>query len=68
MGCEDSKILKFSQHQKSNEAPFIIFAGFECLIEKTDGSKNNSEVHSQQKLVNIFHQVFQCLQCRHAKA
>ena len=49
MGCENTKILKFSQHQKSNEAPFIIFAGFECLIEKIDGSKNNSEVHSQQK-------------------
>ena len=42
-------MLKFNQHQESDRAPFIIYADLECLIEKIDGSKNNSEIYSQQK-------------------
>ena len=40
---EDTKILEFHQYKKSNNAPFVIHADFECLIEKIDGCKNNPE-------------------------
>ena len=40
---EDTKILQFNQLHKSDKAPFIIYADFECLIEKIDGCKNNPE-------------------------
>ena len=43
MPSYDSKILEFNQYQKSDEAPFIIYADFECIIEKNDRCKNNSE-------------------------
>ena len=33
----DTKILEFNQYQKSDEAPFIIYADLECIIEKIDG-------------------------------
>ena len=34
----------FSEDTKTfNKAPFIIYADLECLIEKIDGCKNNSE-------------------------
>ena len=41
MPSEDTKILEFNQYQKSDKAPFIIYADLECLIEKIDGCKNN---------------------------
>ena len=41
MFSEENKILKFNQFQKSNEAPFLIYADLECIIEKIDGCKNN---------------------------
>ena len=40
---EDTKILKFNHYQKSDKAPFIIYADLECMIEKTDGYKNHPE-------------------------
>ena len=40
---EDTKILEINQCQKSNKAPFIIYANLEYLIEKIDGCKNNSD-------------------------
>ena len=43
MTSEDTKILEFNQYQKSDKAPFIIYADLECLIEKIDGRKNNPE-------------------------
>ena len=43
MPCEDTKILEFSQYQKSDKAPFIIYADLEYLIEKIDACKNNPE-------------------------
>ena len=46
---EDTKILEFNQYQKSDKAPFIIYADLECIIEKIDGCKNNPEIHTQQK-------------------
>ena len=41
MPSEDTKLLKFNQYQKSDKAPVTIYADLECLIEKTDGCKNN---------------------------
>ena len=49
MHSEDTKILEFNQHQKSDKAPFIIYADAECLIEEIDRCKNNTENHLQQK-------------------
>ena len=49
---EDTKILEFNQYQKSDKAPFIIYADLECIIlmEKIDGEidgfKNNPESSS----------------------
>ena len=43
MRSKDTKILEFNQYQKSVKAPFIIYADFECLIEKIDGCKSNPE-------------------------
>ena len=40
---EDTKISEFNQYQKSDNAPFIIYGDLECLIEKTDRYKNNSD-------------------------
>ena len=46
---EDTKILIFNQYQKSDKVLFIIYADRECIIEKTDGCKNNSEISSTTK-------------------
>ena len=40
---ENTKILEFNQYQKSDKASFVSYADLECLIEKTDGCKNNPE-------------------------
>ena len=50
MPSEDTKILEFNQYQKSDKAPFIIYAGLECIIEKTDGCKNSPENSSSTKV------------------
>ena len=34
MPSEDTKILEINQCQKSDKAPFIIYADLECIIEK----------------------------------
>ena len=33
MSFEDTKILGFNQYEKSDKAPFIIYADLECLME-----------------------------------
>ena len=33
---QDSKILEFNQYQKSDKAPFIIYADLENIIEEND--------------------------------
>ena len=43
MPLEDTKILQFDQHQKSDKAPFHIYVDLECRIKKIDGCKNNPE-------------------------
>ena len=50
MASEDAKILEFNQYNKSDKAPFIIYADIELLIEKIDGGKNNSESSSTTKV------------------
>ena len=50
MPSENTKILEFNQYQKSVQAPFIIYADLECIIEKTDGCKNNPENSSTAKV------------------
>ena len=59
MSSEHNKVLEFNQHQKSDKAPFTNYADLKCIIEKIDGCM---KIHLQKKCVNIFHQVFQCLQ------
>ena len=68
MLSEDTKILAFSQYQKPDKAPFIIYADLECIIEKTDGYKIILKIHPQQKQAGILYQVFQCLQYLNAEA
>ena len=50
MPFKNTKILEFNQYQKSDEAPFITYADLECIIEKTDGCKNNPENSSSTKV------------------
>ena len=38
---EDTKMSGFNQHHKSDKAPFTIYVDLECLVESTDGCKNN---------------------------
>ena len=47
MSFKNINILVFNQNQKFDEAPFIIYAGLECIIEKIDGCKNNPENSSR---------------------
>ena len=67
MHSEETKTLGFNQYQKSDNAPFIIYSDLECLKEKTDRCKNNSEKSFTAKLGEHIYQVFQCLQYRHLK-
>ena len=50
MPSEDTKILEFNQYQKSDKAPFIIYADLECVIEEIDACKYNHENSSASKV------------------
>ena len=50
MPFEDTEILEFNQYQKSDTAPFIIYADVECIIEMIDGCKNNPKNASPTKV------------------
>ena len=50
MPSEDTKILEFNRYGKSDQAPFIIYADLECLIEKIDGCRNSPENSSKTKV------------------
>ena len=50
MSSEHTKILEYNQYQKSDKAPFIIYADLECITEKVDGCKNNPENLSTTKV------------------
>ena len=49
MISKNTKILEFNQYKKSKKAPFI-YADLECLIEKIEVSKDNSENSSTAKV------------------
>ena len=49
MSSEDTKILEFNQHKKSDKTPFTIYADLECIIEKIAGCKKTQKIHLQQK-------------------
>ena len=67
MLSEDTKILEFNQHNKSDKAPFIIYADLECFIEKIDRCKNNPENFSTTKLGEHIPSAisFKCIQYKH---
>ena len=50
MPSEDTKILEFNQYQKSDKAPFIIYADLECIKEKIVGCKKHPENSSTTKI------------------
>ena len=50
MPCEHTKILKFNQDQKSDKAPFIIYADLQCVLKKINGYKNNPKNSSKTKV------------------
>ena len=66
MPSEDTKILEFNQYQKSDKAPFIIYADLECIIERTDKCKNNPQNSSTTKVskYTLCQWYFQYLQYR----
>ena len=43
MPSEDTKKLEFNQNQKSDKAPYTIYADLECKTEKTDERKSDLE-------------------------
>ena len=43
---EYNKILKYNKGDKSMRDPFVIYAGLECLLEKTNTCHNNPEKSS----------------------
>ena len=50
MLSENNKLLELKQSQKSDKAPFIIYADLEYIIEKIDACKNNPEKLSATKV------------------
>ena len=50
MRSKYTKILEFNQYQKPDKAPFIIYADLECIIQKIDARKNNTEYSSTNKV------------------
>ena len=47
---EDNKILKYNPGKKSMEAPFIIYADLESVVEKINTCHNNPEKSSSTKI------------------
>ena len=68
MPFEDTKILEFSQYQKTDKALFIILGDLEYLIEKINECKTKPGNSSTATLGKLIHQDFQCLQYHHLKA
>ena len=58
MPSEETKKIELNQYQKSEKAPYIIYADLECIIENIDGCKNNLENSSTTKLSKHIPSVF----------
>ena len=67
MSSEATKILESNQYQKSDKAPFVIYAGLESLIEKIDGCKNNPENPFKTKVSEHILSGLYCLQYHNLK-
>ena len=50
MLSEKNNILKFSQHEKLNKMPYIIYADLECLVKRIKGCEKNPEISSTTKV------------------
>ena len=50
MPSEDTKILEFNQYQKSDKAPFTMYADLQCIKEKIYGCNKNPENLSTAKV------------------
>ena len=49
MPNEDNKMLKYNHGEKSLNAPAIIYAELECLVEKMHSCQNNLEKSYTEK-------------------
>ena len=49
MPSEDTEISELNQYQKSDKAPFIIYADLECIIKRLMDVKIILIIHMQQK-------------------
>ena len=49
MLSQNTKILEFNQYQKSDTAPFIIYAYLEFIIKNVIDVKIIQKIHPQQK-------------------
>ena len=58
MPSENTRILESNQFPKFVRAPFIIYADFECMIEKIDGCKYNPENTSTTKVSKHIPSIF----------
>ena len=71
MLSDSTKLLELKQSQKSDKAPFINYADLECIIEKIDACKNNSEKLSATKVSentpSIFLNVYNVVIRKHRK-
>ena len=50
MSSKYIEVFDFNQYKKSGKALFTIYADVECVTEKIDGYKNNSENSSTTKV------------------
>ena len=68
MSSEDTRICEFNKYQISDKAPFITYADFGCMMEKTDGFKNNPENSSSSKVREHIPSGFSMSQYLHLEA
>ena len=50
ISSDETETLELNQHQKSDKAPFIVYADLECITEKIDRCKNNPKTSSTTKV------------------
>ena len=57
MPSEDTQMLEFTQYQKSDKAPFIIFADLKCLTEKSFTTKVGEHIPSDSSMSLQYNQL-----------
>ena len=50
MLSEKNNILKFSQHEKLDKMPYIIYVDLECLVKRIKGCQKNPKISSTTKV------------------